>query len=222
MYQHFLFCSCLFNGEDSQFSKKALEILEQAKVEVDDSSELGGQLAALEQAIEATKEAALDAADSESVVTGGDRDDVFSRPPSSAAHSIADDSYMDFDEGSQPGLLHSRTEQDQTPEPDDDSDEETRNLMPVPNSALHNEAVPVAEEDIVDENYDPEDFLLQQFNNPPPAPAPHRDSDEANYEDPFHPPDSVAPLHPINPGGYHIIPPSVRQPDDDTPGDIWF
>lgn len=99
--------SCAFNGEESQFSKKAQEILETARQEVDDSTELGQQLAAFEQAIEATKEAALDAADSESVVTGGDRDDVFSRPPSSAAHSVVDD-YMDFDEGSQPGLLHSR------------------------------------------------------------------------------------------------------------------
>lgn len=114
-------------------------------------------------------------------------------------------------------------------EQEDESDEETRNLLPVPGSALHhNEEAMVQppDDEMVDENYDPEAFLLQGFNNPPPAPAPHRDQSEVPYQDPFHPPDSVAPLH-VHPAGlphgYHMIPPpSVRQPDDDTPGDIWF
>ena len=221
--------SAMFNGEESQFTKKAAEIVESAKLELQDHEE---QLNNLEQTLIATKEAALDAADSESIATGGDRDDVFSRPPSSAAHSNADDSFMDFDEGSQPGLLHSRAEHDlsMTPDPDDDdrysdTEQNTSGGTGAAGGAEEEEPrpgpsqVPPAEDELVDENYDPSEFLFERFNNPvePPPPS-DRDSPVQDYEAHFAAPDSVAPP----PQPRYTVMPSVRQPDDDTPGDIWF
>ncbi|KAI1299211.1 Transcription initiation factor TFIID subunit 1 [Halotydeus destructor] len=206
--------SAVFNGADSNFTKKAAEIIQVAKIELAEHEE---QLNNLEQSILATKEAALDAADCESVATGGD--DGFSRPPSSAAHSVTDD--MDFDDTSQPG--HSRDlEDDLVMSPEDGehmSDRYEGLSQPVVVQP------PAVEDELVDENYDPEEFLLQRFNPPPTASeaagqedAQHGDND--HFVHPGHPSSGIHNPPLVQP--YYTVMPSVRQTDEDEEGDIWF
>lgn len=77
-----------FNGIDSQFTKKALEIVETTKEWL---NKYNDQLSVLEQAIIEAKEKALDDAETDSVITGFSKDDaedvMSTRPPSSAALS---------------------------------------------------------------------------------------------------------------------------------------
>lgn len=181
-----------FNGEASTYTKKAVEIYQEALRQIEENSV---QFSMLEQAIRRTlTEAALDNADSESVVTGSNladdnRDlDFGSRPGSSAAQSMHDDLEEsrdahiydeDDDDNSRDnsgnrerssriiGRHHNR---------DDDEDIESmnaddQNLQPemgttsgqVEEEDHHHLA---EDEDVVDENYDPEAFLFDRFSQP--------------------------------------------------------
>lgn len=198
-----------FNGPESQYTKKAEDIVQEAKNAVAEQEE---QIGMLEQAIATTKEAALEAADNESVVTGGD--DGLSRCPS----AVPSDEYMDYDDtNSQGGLLRSRdndtpVERDleMTPEPESGEDSDTGG---------HSRLQP-AEDEIVDENYDPEEFLLERFNQPPPAPAPveREDSPEPDFPSAgsayAQPPTSAA-----NPYSY---PPQTPAREDGEDDGLWF
>lgn len=167
--------SVKYNGPNSQFTKKAEEIVEKAKSLVTENED---RLKELEERIAATKEAALEAADSESVVTGGsvvgDRDE-FSRPGSSAAHSYHSDDDEEDDSNAfdyeESRLLGRRDDADS---PEDEGNQNS------------NTAGAVVEEEEVDQNYDPEEFLLESFNMAGPAtvapPDPVDEDDAAQPE----------------------------------------
>ena len=154
-----------FNGPDSQFTKKAAEILEEAKQAV---SIYDDQLTILEQAVIDAKEKALDDADTDSVVTGFSKDgaeDVSStRPPSSAALSFKGDADNDdnvfsyFDENSESNAIDNKSHSvandlEISPE---NSDNEEMEIVANDNN----------EEDVIDESYDPSEFLLERFSRP--------------------------------------------------------
>lgn len=212
-----------FNGADSQYTKKAEEMIADARLALNEK-EQDESLTILEQSIMATKEAALDAVDSESVATGGeggDHDEVFSRPPS----SITGSQYMDFDESSQ-GVRG--TPLDMSPEMDDvdaiDSDHSDLELdTPVPTRV----PAPVPDEEQVAEDYDPEEFLLARFNQAPvtaegsPEPPATLDFSSA-FAQPSTSGHFAQPQVPGTHQGMYQIPPSVRQTDDDDDGGLWF
>ncbi|RWS29199.1 transcription initiation factor TFIID subunit 1-like protein [Leptotrombidium deliense] len=157
-----------FNGPESQFTKKAQEIGEAARLAL---SEYDEQLIALEQAISAAKEAALDAAENESVMTGGSYAEAEStRPTSSAAQSMkdleeGDQEMMEFevDEFSPAGAFMDKPstskslEQDLEISPDNSVDGGSDREMVIGN---------IEPEPEIDENYDPSEFLFQTLNKP--------------------------------------------------------
>ncbi|CAG2164848.1 unnamed protein product [Oppiella nova] len=152
-----------YNGADSQFTKKAVEILEAAKEWLTVYDE---QLTVLEQAIVDAKEKALEDADTDSVITGFSKDgaeDVSTRPPSSAALSYrdTDDNAVDyFDENSESNALDDKSirhsvvhELEMSPE---NSDNEEMEIVANDND----------EEEVIDESYDPSEFLFERFSKP--------------------------------------------------------
>ena len=168
--------SIQFNGADSQFTKKAEEVLEAAHQAIRENQE---QLEALEKSISETKEAALDFGDNDSVMTGGlsntGNDETSSlpeggadsiRPSSSAAMSLKDEGdLMDyFDESSRsefPPIRQRFSKSDQ-----DLSDEERydQEMQIVGINVEQRDEEMEGGYDIVDENYDPSEFLLEKFN----------------------------------------------------------
>ena len=193
--------SLSYNGPESVFTKKAQEILDSAKQMIQENQE---RLSQLEASISATKEAALDAADSESVFTGshlGDRDDLASRPGSSAAPSVhegmmGDDdsrSFGGFDDNSQGLPEHSRLlGRDHTPDSLEGSPQASSSRLMTTHEEEDMEDEDMAddevqrtqrqeEDDVVDENYDPEAFLL---GLPSVAPGPsHAAAEDAEEEE---------------------------------------
>ncbi|CAG2104510.1 unnamed protein product [Medioppia subpectinata] len=161
-----------YNGVDSQFTKKAAEIVEAAKEWVNVYDE---QLTVLEQAIVDAKEKALEDADTDSVITGfskeGGEDMLSTRPPSSAALSYrdTDDNALDyFDENSEDkGVRHSAVNDlDMSP---DNSDNEEMEIV-----ANDNDNEAEEDENVIDESYDPSEFLFSSFPKPqsePQSPA---------------------------------------------------
>jgi transcription initiation factor TFIID subunit 1 len=170
--------SRIYNGQHNPITIKAQEIVQTAKQCL---SEYDEQLSNLEQAIIDAKERALDDAETDSVITGfsntGAEDtgsmigaDVMStRPPSSAALSYKgdnDDNAMEFfDENSETNPLEDKGIRDVvandleiSPE---NSDNEEMEIVTNDN-----------DDDVIDESYDPSEFLLERFSRPPPAPAP--------------------------------------------------
>ena len=167
--------SSMFNGADSQYTKKAVEIYEEAKRQIEENSV---QFSILEQNISRKKEAALDAADSESVVTGSnagdvDRDFNESRPGSSAAQSPYYDDKDDYDDDNsrphEPDMMrvYDDNSQEQLLRRRRDMDDDEIESPPPEETGQMQQNV---EEDVVDENYDPEAFLFDRFQ-PQPGPS---------------------------------------------------
>lgn len=165
-----------YNGPDSLYTKKAEEIVNEAKALMAENEE---QLLELEAKIAQTKEAALEAADSESVITGGSvADEMISRPGSSAAQSGHEDSNFMEDEMEQESTLLGRRGVD--------SGEEEEDSMDVPSTSREGMSTlpTVAEEDenVVDENYDPEEFLLERFKQQQQQDNPQSPSGSGDHE----------------------------------------
>lgn len=227
--------SLTYNGPDSVFTKKAQEILDAAKAMVSENQE---QLSQLESSIAATKEAALDAVDSESVFTGshlGDRDDLASRPGSSAAPSVhegimGDDdsrmSYGEYDDNSQGLPEHSTLlGRDGTPDSLEGSPQASSSrLLNQEEEDMEDEEIAdeevqrtqrQEEDDVVDENYDPEAFLL---GLPSVAPGPgHAAAEDAEEEDQ----EVEQDIHGEEPMETDEAKPLVEEPADDDEG-LWF
>lgn len=176
--------SLRFNGADSQFTKKAYEIVEAARQSIYEYEE---QLVSLEQAILATKERALDEAETDSLFTsiaGGEETnsmqgaDSMTRP-SSAAQSYkednddheVDDSY-DFNDVFEPQIsrspsgrnnLHEQRLHQNESEQSDEDNSENENQMEIDeglNVPSDNTNTNIAVDDDDDDNYDASEFLL--------------------------------------------------------------
>ncbi|XP_064482007.1 transcription initiation factor TFIID subunit 1-like isoform X2 [Ornithodoros turicata] len=181
-----------FNGADSQFTQKAKEIVDACRMSLDEHD---SQLTPLEQAIRAAQEAALDAADTDSVVTGNSypaedstiaesdmgREDMM-RPESRARseenefvdvegdecirirrpslRSTADGKNSVLDQDLQITPENSEPEPEDEEEPMADSDEDQPSVL-MTRSSMVGEPEAVEDTEMIDENYDPSEFLLQ-------------------------------------------------------------
>ncbi|XP_075734069.1 TATA-box binding protein associated factor 1 isoform X4 [Rhipicephalus microplus] len=197
--------SMQFNGADSQFTQKAKEIVDACRAALDEHD---SQLSQLEQAIKVAQEAALEAADTDSVATGNSypaedsvlaesdivRDDLdpqaytsLSRL-SSRKHSDSaapeDCEFVDVegDEEGDTSLLEERcpsstvgpdksvldqdlqiTPENSEPEEEDmtgDSDDEHPHVL-MTRASMVQEPEVMEDTEMIDENYDPSEFLLQ-------------------------------------------------------------
>ena len=170
-----------FNGADSQFTKKAAEIVDTARQSLIQYDE---EISSYEQLIREAKEKALDDADTDSVITGYSKDgqeDVFStRPPSSAALSYRgdadnDDNYFKyFDENSESNAI----------EPKDIGHSVANDLEISDNSDNEGmEIVANTEDDVIDESYDPSEFLagLGSFSQVKPQSEPQSQPQSPQY-----------------------------------------
>lgn len=171
--------SVQYNGPDSPYSLKAAEILETAKQLIKAQEE---SLANYEKAIKETKEAAFDAADSESGGLSNQANDETNdslpdtRPQSVAAMNIRDegnDRMLEyFDESSRSSFTASikKKMMQRQMSPDHETDDNAQSMQVV------NIALPTADietpEEMVDENYDPSEFLLEKFSKRPSPPPP--------------------------------------------------
>lgn len=200
--------SMQFNGADSQFTQKAKEIVQACRTALDEHD---SQLSPLEQAIKVAQEAALEAADTDSVVTGnsypaedstlaeGDlaREDLdpqaylarlSQRKRSDSGGAPEDCEFVDV-EGDEEGesLLGGRrlsaasadepdksvldqdlqiTPENSEPEEEEDeamtgdSDEERPHVL-MTRASMVQEPEVMEDTEMIDENYDPSEFLLQ-------------------------------------------------------------
>lgn len=191
--------SMTFNGPDSQFTKKAKEIVDACRGALDEYDE---QLTQLEQAINDAREAALEAAESDSIITGnslpqdenmmdlGDgQDDLYRRKMDDDGDFVdieGDYEMMDLSgKRINPADLdddNSVLEKDLqiTPENSDKdeplSDEYDERSLVMENVGYQGEDSQEVQNndhsDIIDENYDPSDFLLRgqyDFHQVPPS-----------------------------------------------------
>lgn len=210
--------SMQFNGADSQFTQKAKEIVQACRVALDEHD---SQLSPLEQAIKVAQEAALEAADTDSVVTGnsypaednstlaeGDlaREDLDpqaylarlsqrKRSGDSGGGAPEDCEFVDVEgdeEGESAALLGGRrlsatsadepdksvldqdlqiTPENSEPEEEEeeeeeepltggDSDEERPHVL-MTRASMVQEPEVMEDTEMIDENYDPSEFLLQ-------------------------------------------------------------
>ncbi|XP_077519036.1 TATA-box binding protein associated factor 1 isoform X1 [Amblyomma americanum] len=197
--------SMQFNGADSQFTQKAKEIVDACRAALDEHD---SQLSALEQAIKVAQEAALEAADTDSVATGNSypaedstlaesdlaREDLdpqayasTSRPSSrkrSDSGAPEDCEFVDVegDEEGEASLLEERcpssaagpdksvldqdlqiTPENSEPEEEDmtgDSDEDHPHVL-MTRASMVQEPEVMEDTEMIDENYDPSEFLLQ-------------------------------------------------------------
>lgn len=150
-----------FNGADSQFTKKAAEIVDAAREAILQYEE---EIVGYEQMIREAKEKALDDADTDSVITGYSKDggeDVFStRPPSSTAFSYKGDADNDndnddnvfsyFDDNSESNAIEHKEINHSVANDLEISDNSDNEGM---------EIVATNEDDVIDESYDPSEFL---------------------------------------------------------------
>ncbi|XP_037506930.1 transcription initiation factor TFIID subunit 1 isoform X4 [Rhipicephalus sanguineus] len=197
--------SMQFNGADSQFTQKAKEIVDACRAALDEHD---SQLSQLEQAIKVAQEAALEAADTDSVATGNSypaedsmlaesdivRDDLdpqaytnLSRLSSrkrsdSAAPEDCEFVDVEGDEEGDTSLLEGRcpsstagpdksvldqdlriTPENSEPEEEDmtgDSDDEHPHVL-MTRASMVQEPEVMEDTEMIDENYDPSEFLLQ-------------------------------------------------------------
>lgn len=182
--------SLQFNGSESQFTQKAKEIVEACRAALEEHD---NQLTPLEQAIKVAQEAALDAADTDSVVTGNSypaedstfaesdvgREDMM-RPESRAksdenefvdvegdecmrvrrpsGRSVGDDKNSVLDQDLQ--ITPENSEPEEEEEPMADSDEDRPSVL-MTRSSMVGEPEAMEDTEMIDENYDPSEFLLQ-------------------------------------------------------------
>lgn len=166
--------SVQYNGPDSPYSLKAAEILETAREAVKAQEE---SLANYEKAIQVTKEAALEAADSESGGLSNQANDETNdsmpdtRPQSRAVMRDEENERMIdyFDESSRSSFTTSMKKIMERQISSDRDNEDNQQPMEMVNISLP-AAEPVPAEEMVDENYDPSEFLLEKFSKRPSPP----------------------------------------------------
>ncbi|XP_054929796.1 transcription initiation factor TFIID subunit 1 isoform X4 [Dermacentor andersoni] len=197
--------SMQFNGSDSQFTQKAKEIVDACRMALDEHD---SQLSQLEQAIKVAQEAALEAADTDSVATGNSypaedstfaesdmaRDDLDPQAYTSLARLSSrkrsdsgapeDCEFVDVegDEEGDTSLLEGRcpssttgpdksvldqdlqiTPENSEPEEEDmtgDSDDDHPHVL-MTRASMVQEPEVMEDTEMIDENYDPSEFLLQ-------------------------------------------------------------
>lgn len=197
--------SMQFNGAESQFTQKAKEIVDACRAALDEHD---SQLSQLEQAIKVAQEAALEAADTDSVATGNSypaedsvlaesdivRDDLdpqtytnlsrLSSQKRSDSAAPEDCEFVDVegDEEGDTSLLEGRcpsstagpdksvldqdlqiTPENSEPEEEDmtgDSDDEHPHVL-MTRASMVQEPEVMEDTEMIDENYDPSEFLLQ-------------------------------------------------------------
>ena len=239
--------SLTYNGPESVYTKKALEILQEAKTAVAEHQE---QLTELETKIDQTRQDPLDAADSESVITASsfvDRDEL-SRPGSSAAQSLhgqddyeEDSTLMDFEDSRESSTSRQRSHHERHSS-DGDHQPSTIGFRDIPPEGP---TFPAEKDENVDENYDPEEFLFAGFNRQGQSQEIQEDSQEQGHASNDETEDTavlVRPsyLAPPSEDAQHsqeemtheeyqqqssqdqeMPPPSARNEDDDD-GGLWF